>query len=116
MNPPKPDQKINRLCAVVVQAQDADYIVEVLVKLGFSITRLHSTGGFLGRQNTTLLIGLSSGQEETLVRTLDQSCRTRVEYVLLPLEGSPVPLSTPTPITVGGATIFVVEVERFEEF
>jgi len=28
----------------------------------------------------------------------------------------PFPLPTPMPVTVGGATIFVFEVERFESF
>ena len=53
--------------------------------------------------------------EEAVVTILRQNCRTRVEYVTIPLEGSPLPLPAPTPITVGGATIFVFDVERYEE-
>jgi uncharacterized protein YaaQ len=47
---------------------------------------------------------------------LQKSCRQRVEYLAIPLEGSPLPLPTPVPVTVGGATVFTIPVERFEEF
>lgn len=106
---------INRLVTAVVQEQDAENALSVLDKLGFSITRLPSSGGFLGRRNVTLLIGLTKGREAEVVQALYQSCRTRVEYVTLPLEGSPMPLTTPTPITVGGATLFAFDIERYEE-
>jgi len=39
-----------------------------------------------------------------------------VEYLAIPLEGSPMPLPTPVPVTVGGATVFTLPVERYEEF
>jgi CPA1 family monovalent cation:H+ antiporter len=109
-------KKINRLVTAIIQEQDVESAVSSLVKLGFSITRLPSSGGFLGRRSTTLLIGLDEGMEESMTRALTQSCRTRVEYVTLPIEGSPMSLPTPTPITVGGATIFAFDVERYEEF
>jgi len=110
-----PEIKPNRLMTVVVQEQDADAAMQALKKSGISSTRLSSTGGFLGRRSSTLLIGLVAGQEEAIVNILRQNCRTRVEYVTIPLEGSPLPLPAPTPITVGGATIFVLELERYEE-
>ena len=107
---------INRLMTAVVQEQDAEPAIRSLKKLGFRITKLPSTGGFLGRRSATLLIGLEHGQEEKAVKALRKSCRTRVEYVTIPLEGTPLPLPAPTPITVGGATIFSFEVERYEVF
>lgn len=106
---------INRLMAAVIQEQDVENATEALTRLGAQVTQLASTGGFLGRRNTTLLIGLSAGQEETVVRTLAQTCRRRVEYIATPIEGSPLPFPSPTPISVGGAIIFTVEVERYVE-
>ena len=108
-------RKINRLITAVVQEQDIDNAINSLSKLGFYTTRLPSSGGFLGRRNATLLIGLVKGQEEEVSHALYQSCRSRVEYVTLPLEGSPMPLPTPTPVTVGGATIFAFDIQRYEE-
>ena len=108
--------QINRLMAAIVQEQDVDGAVKALHKVDLAVTRLPSAGGFLGRRSTTLLIGFSAGQEELAVQTLQKKCRTRVEYVTIPLEGTPLPIPAPTPITVGGATIFTLEIERFEEF
>jgi uncharacterized protein YaaQ len=33
----------------------------------------------------------------------------------LPLEGSAMPMPAPVPVTVGGATVFALPVERFEQ-
>jgi len=59
---------------------------------------------------------LPEGLEEQAMAALRQSCRQRIEYLAIPLEGSPMPLPTPVPVTVGGATVFTLPVERYEEF
>jgi uncharacterized protein YaaQ len=100
----------------VVQAQDAEVAKESLVKMGLSVERLPSVGGFLGRRNATLLIGLSEQQRDAVIETLNRSCRQRIEFIAVPLESAPLPLPTPTPITVGGATVFSIEVDHYEEF
>jgi uncharacterized protein YaaQ len=113
---PQPSTKdINRIMTVVVQEQDVENAINTLVHLGISVTRLASTGGFLGRRNATLIIGVNDRQVEGAIQALTRSCRRRVEYVATPLEGSPLPFPSPTPITVGGATIFTMEVERYLE-
>ncbi len=107
---------IRLLMMAVVQEQDADLVVRALGLLEAPVIHLASTGGFLGRRNATLLIGLPEGSEEKVIAAMQKSCRQRVEYLAMPLEGSPMPLPTPVPVTVGGATIFAIPVERFEEF
>ncbi len=104
---------INRLVAAVIQEQDLENTANGLTKLGMTITCLPSTGGFLSKRNTTILIGLTHGQEEMLVNTLDKSCHKRVLYLSTPIPEMGV-ASPPIPVTVGGATIFTFEVERFE--
>lgn len=107
---------INRLISAVIQEQDLENSLSVLTKLGFSVTHLTSSGGFLGRRSVTLLIGLTAGQEKSVIDALKSSSKKRVEYVSTPLEAGPVPFPNPIPVNVGGATIFVFDVERFEEF
>ncbi len=107
---------ITRMMAVVIQEQDIENALGALNQLGFSTTRMPSTGGFLGRKNTTLLIALSEGHEGVVVQALNKSCRKRVEYQTTPIPGVTPMHATPTPVEVGGATIFVFEVERFEIF
>jgi uncharacterized protein YaaQ len=99
----------------IIQSQDMDSAQEALTKLDVIVTRLPSVGGFLGRRNATLLIGLNHQTQEAVLDVLRENCRQRVEYIAVPLESAPLPLPTPTPITIGGATIFSLEVECFEE-
>ena len=104
------------LLMAIVQAQDADIVENILQELHISLTRLPSTGAFLGRRNATLLIGIPQQHQEQILKTLHENCRQRIEYIAVPLESAPLPLPAPTPVTVGGATVFALEVEHFEEF
>ena len=106
---------IHLLILAVVQEQDLDAATRALEPLGAPTVYLSSAGGFLGRRNATLLVGLPDGHEEETLTALRQSCRQRVEYLTMPLEGSPMPMPTPIPVTVGGAIVFALPVERFEE-
>ncbi len=103
------------LLMAVVQAQDAEIAREALAKLGMTIERLPSVGGFLGRRNALLLIGVPVEKREQAEEILHENCRQRVEFIAVPLESAPLPLPTPTPITVGGATVFALDVEYYEE-
>ena len=107
---------INRLISAVIQEQDLENSLSVLTKLGFKVTHLPSSGGFLSRRSITLLIDLTAGQEKTVFDALSNSCKKRVEYVSIPLVAGPVPFPNPIPVNVGGATVIVYDVERYEEF
>jgi len=107
---------VRYLLAAVIQEQDVEAAKHALGRLNVPVFHLASTGGYLGRRNATLLIGLPEGMREEVVEAFQRACRQRVEYLAVPLEGSPLPLPTPVPINVGGAAIFVLPVERFEEF
>ena len=108
--------QVDRLLSAIIQERDLENALSALTKLGFSVTHLPSSGGFLGRRNLTLLIGLSKGQESLAVEALSNSCKKRVDYLSLPIESETVTLPSPIPVDVGGATIFVFDVERYEEF
>lgn len=107
---------VNRLMAAVIQEVDLESALMSLSKLGFSVARLPSTGGFLSRKNVTLLIGVHEGREEAAVTALKNSCKQRVEFISSPLRGAGFPMPAPTQVTVGGATVFVFEVESYDEF
>ena len=103
------------MLVAVVQSQDAE-ITEIRVGDQASVTRLPSIGAFLGRRNATLLIGLHHELKDKILDILHENCRQRVEFIAVPLESAPMPMPAPTPINVGGATIFSLDVEHFEEF
>ncbi len=107
---------VNRLIAAVIQEVDLESALMSLSKLGFSVARLSSSGGFLSKKNVTLLIGVQTGREEAAVKALKNSCKRRVEFVSSPLHGAGFPMPAPSQVTVGGATIFMFEVESYDEF
>lgn len=112
MSTPAP---VRLLMMAVVQEKDLEEVILVMKALGAPIVQLTSTGGFLGRRNATLLIGLPDGLADDCIEALRHTCRQRVEYMTMSVEGATVPLPAPIPVTVGGATIFALPVERFEE-
>ena len=108
--------EIRYLLGAVVQLQDLRRATRALEKLSLPVTHLPSTGAFLGRRNVTLLVGMPDGMQPAVIDAIHESCHQRVEYISTPLEGAPMPIPLSSPITVGGATIFTLEIERYEEF
>ena len=106
---------IKLLMLAVIQEQDLETATRALERLSLPVVFFSSAGGFLGRRNVTHLIGLRDGKAESALKALEESCRQRIEYLTLPLEGSPLPMPAPVPVTVGGATVFGLPVEHFEE-
>ncbi len=118
MEPASPKDNTNptHLMVAIVQSQDLERASNALIELGLSVARLPSIGGFLGQRNATLLISVPDGKEKNARDALNENCRQRIEYIAVPLESAPMPLPAPTPVTVGGATIFTLDVDYFEEF
>jgi len=110
----KPQSDMVILLAVL-QAQDADLVTSALRKFGVSAYELSSTGAFLGRKNVTLLLPVETTNIDLVLSELKRNCRQRIEYVSMPIEGQPLPIPSPIPITVGGATIFILEIEQYLE-
>ncbi|MGA9398233.1 MAG: cyclic-di-AMP receptor [Anaerolineaceae bacterium] len=106
----------NKVMIVVIQAQDIDNAESALCDLGLNVFRLPSIGGFLGRRNATLLVSMTPGKEQAAINEIRKNCKQRVEYIAVPIESAPLPLPSPTPVTVGGATLFDLPIDRYEEF
>lgn len=107
----KPNLPINGIMTTIVQETDVENVTAALYRLGIPVTRLSSSGGFLGRRNVTLIIGIPDNREETIIKAIREASRQRV--ALLPeTRASP---SDIREVMVGGATIFTLDVERYEE-
>ena len=109
------NDSIRLLMLAVLQEQDLDEARRALEQFGAPLVYLSSAGGFLGRRNATVLVGLPVAQEGQVLEALRTACRQRVEYLTMPMEGTPLPLPAPVPVTVGGAAVFALPVERYEE-
>lgn len=106
-----------KLLITIVQDQDAKGLMNHLSKEGFAFTKISSTGGFLREGNTTLLIGVEELKVEQIFSTIEETCSARerrVEISVAPMgEAQFLPL---TKVTVGGAMVFVLNVEKTSAF
>jgi len=88
--------------------------MESLNKQGFYVTKLASTGGFLREGNTTLMIGTDEVKVDEVIRIVKKECGPRQRIISNPV--GPADFSSMQAIvSVGGATIFVTDVDRFEQ-
>lgn len=105
-----------KLILTIVQDADAAKLQNALSERGLRSTKLASTGGFLREGNTTFLLGVED-HEVTMVKSIIHDvCRERSK-LLRPLphmsEMGPVMPNEPIEVTVGGATVFVLDIEEF---
>ena len=107
-----------KLVIAVVQGEDATQTVQALSGAGISVTKMASSGGFLQQGNATLLIGVDDDKVDTAIELIRENCRERSQYMTpMPPMVEPGEFFMPYPVEVqvGGATVFVIPVERFEK-
>ena len=100
----------------IVHSDDAPGLLDALTKRGYRATRINTAGGFLKESNTTILLGVDSGQVDEVLAVIQACCQTRTQYINpLPPVMEPGEFYMPYPVEVqiGGATVFVLEVEEF---
>ena len=103
-----------KLIYAIVRNVDSTRVTESLNNEGFYVTKLASTGGFLREGNTTLLIGTESDKVDQVIELVKKECGPRQQIVSEPV-GSAEFYSTQVMVNVGGAIIFVADVDRFEK-
>ena len=109
-----------KLIIAIVQDEDSSRLVSELMNNGFGVTKLATTGGFLRSGNTTLLIGVEDDKMDQVMQIVEQTCKSRKQMapVHAPIAGTAgmyVP-AYPVQVTVGGAIVFVMDVEQFKKF
>ena len=108
-----------KLIIAIVQDEDASRLVSNLMSEGYSVTKLATTGGFLRAGNTTLLIGIDNEKIDIVMKIIEKVCKSRKQVATSP---SPISGTTgvyvpyPVEVMVGGATVFVIDVEQFVKF
>lgn len=102
-----------KLVVAVVQAEDASGVTSQLASLGFRSTRIKTVGGFLREANATLLVGVEDEDVDVVLFTIGEACESRRERIA---QSPAVAVRLPwmQPVEVGGATVLVLNVVRFE--
>ena len=95
---------MKKLIIAVVQNEDADGVVDALLEAEFRATRLASTGGFLRRGNTTLMIGADEGEVDDVLELIRRHARSAAQT-----EAADAAQSEPA-----AATVFVLDLEEYQ--
>jgi CPA1 family monovalent cation:H+ antiporter len=101
-------QKLDNLMTIVVQEKDQEAVSDLLESAGYTSTHIASTGGFLGRKNATLLVGIPAGKKDEFKSILQKAVMKDIAIET----GSQ--LEDSDQISEG-ATIFSLAIERHEE-
>lgn len=105
-----------KLIIAIVNNEDASVVLSELTNKGFSVTRLSTSGGFLRAGNVTMLIGLEEEKVTEALSVIEEfSCKRQQQVPVNSGYMSDSLLSIPVEITVGGATVFVLDVEQFHK-
>lgn len=110
---------ILKLCVCIIHNRDKTRVLDEMVRVGFKCTIIGSTGGFLREGNTTLLVGCEEEELDNLRQLLATHSQAREQIVNVPpMEIGPQSGFLPSPIKVpvGGAVLFVLDVDHFERF
>ena len=107
-----------KMITAIVNKKDAGSVCDALTKEGYFFTKMATTGGFLKAGNTTLLIGTDNDKVTAAVEIIRKNCAQRMQMVpTMPSgEGGSRGFNYfPTEVLVGGATVFVTDVEYYEK-
>ncbi|MBI5300515.1 MAG: cyclic-di-AMP receptor [Chloroflexi bacterium] len=108
-----------KMVMAIVQNDDSGALANALRKKNFASTLISTTGGFLREGNATFMIGVEEARMDELLALIRDSCVTRTQFVnpMPPvMEPGELYLAQPVEVQVGGATVFVLGIERFEKF
>ena len=86
-----------KMLVAILQDEDTDIVTQALAEVGFCVTRIASTGGFLRQGKSTVMVGLPDEMVDQAIHIINKNCAPRVEPVLK------------------RASVFVLNVEHFEQ-
>ena len=106
-----------KLVTAIVHSEDAGNLVDALLEKEFRATRLQSSGGFLKQGNATILVGVEDDRVDDVMAIIAEHCTSRTQVVnpMPPImEPGEFYMPYPVEVTFGGATVFVLDVARYE--
>ncbi|MFI3205786.1 MAG: cyclic-di-AMP receptor [Clostridia bacterium] len=105
-----------KLVLAIVSNDDSSEVSSSLTKGGYQVTKLATTGGFLMSGNTTFISGVSDDKVDDVISIISKHSSRRTQ--IMPSTSSMdigMYSSFPVEVTVGGSTIFILNVDRFEK-
>ena len=105
---------VMKLILAIVSNEDSSALMTELNKANFQVTKLATTGGFLRVGNTTLIVGTEDDKVEEVLEIIKTESRQRTEVIPSTATYDVGRYASfPVEVQVGGATVFVIDVEQF---
>ena len=106
-----------RLILAVIQKEDEDALTDALEQDNIGATRIGTSGGFLRTNNVTLMIAVEDARVDRVLALMRQHCMRRTKHLspMLPSLEARERFLGSVPVDVGGATVFVLNLERMEK-
>lgn len=106
-----------KLVIAIVEDEDSIDLIDVLTEGEYRVTKLATTGGFLKSGNTTLMVGVEEEKVKGVIDIIKDVCKKRKEILAAPTtlnggEGAYIQ-QYPIHVSVGGATVFVIDIDQF---
>lgn len=86
-----------KMVIAIVRDIDEDEILKALIEKDFRVTRIASSGGFFKRGKATLMIGVDENRVEHVIQLIRERCAPTLD------------------LAVKHATVFVLDIDRFEQ-
>lgn len=103
-----------KMITAIVNKKDSGEVCASLTDSGFFYTKIASSGGFLRAGNVTLFIGTDDEKLDEVLDVIKKHCSKRIEHIPQSVIHGAHPQVTE--VLVGGATVFVSDVLKFEKF
>ena len=104
-----------KMIFAIVNKDDSNTVQSALTREGYSATKLATTGGFLMSGNATFLVGTEDNRVDDVIAIIEKHSKKRTQMVPSSTYGTSTYASFPVEVTVGGATVFVTDIERYEK-
>lgn len=104
-----------KLVIGIVNSDDAGNLLAEITRASFQATKLSTSGGFLKMGNVTVLVGVEDEKTDEVVEIFKRCCSRRTQMISAtpPFLGEGFISAAPVEVTIGGATLFVVDVDNF---
>lgn len=106
-----------KLVIGIVNSDDAGDLLAEITRASFQATKLATSGGFLKMGNTTILVGVDDDKVDEVIEIFEGCCSRRKQMISTTPQfmGDGFLNAAPVEVTIGGATLFVVDVDKFKK-
>ncbi|MBQ0125672.1 MAG: cyclic-di-AMP receptor [Clostridiales bacterium] len=105
-----------KLIIAIVNNDDAQFVNTGLTSNGFHVTKISSTGGFLMNGNSTFLLGVDESELDSALEVIKTHSKKRTQHVPTLAPGTTIYGTPDMKVSVGGATVFVLDIEKSLRF